>query len=138
MNEEILNEDLALDIERAKNMTLLGDRILILLDKESDTTTQSGIIIPKMKLKETDGGRLKSEADPDYFTLKGTILNMSSYAIEKFKEFGPSPKHGDKVLVSKQAKQESFHFYPDRSKLVQYFNGIICIPHTLIEAKIDS
>lgn len=136
MKEEILNEDLALDIERAKNMTLLGDRTLILLDKEEDTTTQSGIIIPKMKLKETDGGKLRSEPDSDYYTLQGTILNMSSYASEKLSEIKSPLSIGDKVLVSKTAKQEGFQFFPDRSKLVQYFKGIICLPHTLIEAKI--
>lgn len=137
MTEEILNNDLALDIERAKNMTLIGDRVVILLDKAEDTVTSSGILIPKMEMVETEGGRLKARPSTDSHLLQGTILNMSLYSIEKFKELGSIPKHNSKVLVSKQAKQDSFHFFPDRSKLVQDFKGIICIPHSLVEANIS-
>lgn len=135
-NEETLSNDLALDIERAKNMTLLGDRVLVLLSPATDTITSSGILIPKMEMVETDGGRLKARPSTDSYLLQGTILNMSIYSIEKFKETGVIPFHNDTVLVSKQAKQDSFHFFPDRSKLVQDFKGIICIPHTLVEAKL--
>jgi co-chaperonin GroES (HSP10) len=137
MNEEILNEDLALDIERAKNMTLIGDRILILLDKATDTITSSGILIPKLEMVETDGGKLKSRPSDDSYLLQGTIINMSLYSIEKFKDLSISVSHNNRVILSPQAKNTSFQFFPDRSQLVSQFKGIICVPHTLIEAKID-
>lgn len=137
MNDAHLNEDLALDIERAKNMTLIGDRVLILLDQATDTVTSSGVIIPKLEMVETDGGKLKSRPSDDSYLLQGTVLNLSLYAIEKFKDLSISLPHNTKVLLASQAKNTSFHFFPDRTKLVQQFKGIVCVPHTLIEAKID-
>lgn len=137
MNEESLKSDLAIDIEKAKNLTLLGDRVIVLLDfEEEETTTSSGIILPLTEIQETDGGKLKTRPALKRHLSQGTVLNISSLATEKFKEEGIPLNSATKVYVSPSALNQSFHFYPNRTQLVNTFNGFICVPHNLIEAKV--
>lgn len=135
MNEESLKSDLATDIEKAKSLTLLGDRVVILLDfEEQETTTSSGIILPLTEIQETDGGKLKTRPALKRHLSQGTVLNISSLAVEKFKEEGMSLDVDTQVYVASTALNQSFHFYPNRTQLVTTFSGFICVPHNLIEA----
>jgi len=138
MNEEISRNDLAADIERSKNLTLLNDRIIVLLDElTEDPTTASGIILPPTELQETDGGKLKARPSNKRHLLQGTVLNISTTATEKFKELGIPLNTNDRVYLAPQTLTSSFHFYPDRTKLqnTSTFNGFVIVPHNLIEAK---
>lgn len=118
-----------------ERITLLGDRILIQLDEKKDhSISEGGIVIPDTELAETDGGRLTTRlTDKNYLTC-GTILLMSEDAKTKL----PTINEGDRVYVASHAVNPSNHFYIKREQLINQFAGIICIPHLLIEAKINA
>jgi len=127
-NKEVMN-----------NIELIGDRVWIKLDEAQDhTTTESGILIPLNELTETDGGRVTTRPSDKKHLLKGTVVALSAYAATKFKELETSLSPGDKVYISKNAINAAYAFYPIRNALVIDFTGDICIPHTLIEAKINN
>lgn len=118
-----------------KKIKLLGDRIVVKLDEMEDhTTTESGLIVPLSTVYETDSGRIKARTSAQKHLLVGTIIDIS----DKAKEL-TDLSVSDKVYVSENAlSSKAFHFYYDRSKLVQTFEGYICIPHTLIEAVVTN
>lgn len=118
---------------------LLGDKVLIQLKEIQDhTKTEAGLFIPHNELTETDGGKVTTRPSGKKYYGEGEILQITKYANEKLMETNGLVsllKAGTKVLVSSQAMNNNiFHFYTDRSKLVQDFKGVIAIPHTLIEA----
>lgn len=116
------------------NITLLGDRILIQLDEHPDhTVTPSGIIQPKWVNIESDGGKPKVKPSNQKHIASGTILKMSLLAAEKV-PLVP----GDRVYVSPAAVSQSYHFLISRNNLVDDFDGVIAVPHPLIEAKINN
>lgn len=118
-----------------ERITLLGDRVLIKLDKAVDhTLTESGILLPRTELAETDGGKLTTRLSNKNHLPQGTIILMSKKAQELLSEVSIN----DKVYVADHALNTSNYFYPDRTKLVQEFEGYICIPHILIEAKLNN
>lgn len=103
---------------------------------QEHTKTEAGLWIPSNELVETDGGKVTTRPSKTRYYAHGKVLNISKYAKDKLKEQGVSLEEGESVYVSKNAlTSDSFHFYTDRSKPVQDFKGLICIPHTLIEAK---
>lgn len=122
------------------NFTLIGDRILVLLDKAKDHTQRaSGIIVPQNDLVETDGGRVAATLSKKTKLMQGTIEQISEYSTNKLKELGVTLNVGDRVFISPQAiNSPSYIFYTDRSTLVIEDAGYICIPHVLIEAKINN
>lgn len=120
------------------NIELIGDRIWVKLDEAEDhTTTESGILIPLNELTETDGGRVTTRPSDKKHLSKGTIVAIAPYAARKLADLDASLSPGDKVYISKMAITASYQFYPKRDALVIDFSGDICIPHTLIEAKIN-
>lgn len=118
------------------NFTLIGDRILIKLDEHPDhTTTKEGIIIPQYEVGETASGREMSRLSKNKYLYQGTILAMGPLATSKLQELSSPLSPGDRVFVSQAAVSPMFQFFSDRSKLIIDFDGHICIPHNLIEAK---
>lgn len=119
---------------KTEQLELLGDRVLVLLAKiEEHTITESGIFIPKNEVYESEGGKLMSRPSSKKHLSIGTIIAMSPLSHEKL----PSLSIGDKVLVTETANSPSYQFFLDRDRLVNDFDGYICIPHILIEAKIN-
>jgi co-chaperonin GroES (HSP10) len=138
MKEEITKKDLVPDT--LSKIKLLGDRVLIKLDNAEDhTTTSSGLIVPLNDIVETDGGRLKTETSKRKHLTSGTILLIGEQSAAKLKEAGTELVVGDKVYVTEMVGKNvsSYQFFVDRTKLVQDFSGLVCIPHILIEAKIE-
>lgn len=120
------------------HLTLLGDRVVILLDKANDhTVTESGILVPLAELTETDGGRLTTRTSSQQYLMMGTVIALSEFSSSKFKEQSSPIAVGDRVYLSKAAVSPTYQFYPERNSLVIDFTGYICVPHTLIEAKIN-
>lgn len=130
-NEEITQQGTDL------NISLIGDRVLIQLNQIPDhTKTKAGLWIPANELAETDGGKVTTRPSKQKYYAEGTIIALGNTAFSRLNA-EVSVKEGDKVLVAKQAmSSDSFHFYTDRSTQIQDFKGLICIPHTLIEAKL--
>lgn len=118
-------------MEKQKKIKLLGDRVVIKLDElEEHTTTESGLIVPLSTIYETDSGRVKARTSAQKHVYEGVIVLMSDLAKEKLGlEEGARVYVSDNVLSSK-----AFHFYFDRQKLVQTFDGHVSIPYHLIEA----
>ena len=120
------------------NIELIGDRVWIKLDEAQDhTTTSTGILIPLNELTETDGGRITTRPSDKKHLLKGTVVALSPYASTKLNELSTTLLPNDRVYISKNALNSAYAFYPVRDALVIDFTGDICIPHTLIEAKIN-
>lgn len=122
------------------NFDLIGDRILIKLDEARDhTVTESGLVIPLQQLAESDGGRVVSEISKQKHLPQGTIMKMGPLAAKKLEEVMADVTVGDKVFISTQVfNSKSYEFSTDRSQLLREFDGYICIPHVLIEAKITT
>lgn len=137
--EEIIKK--GLDPDTISNIELLGDRILVLLDNAQDhTTTSSGLIVPLNDIVETDGGRLKTETSKRKHLTSGTVVLIAEQAASKLQDTKSNIKVGDKVYVTEMVGKNvsSYQFFVDRSKLVQDFSGLVCIPHIMIEAKINT
>ncbi len=140
INDDNTKNDLVVDTISGQtlNLSLIGDRVVILLDKATDhTTTESGILIPLSELSETDGGRLTTRTSSQQYLMSGTVVGMSKFSSLKFEEQHTSITNGDRVYLSKSAVSPAYQFFPERSNLVIDFTGYICVPHTLIEAKIN-
>lgn len=137
MKNETTKKDLVLDIE--SKFTLIGDRVLILLDEaQGHTVTESGITIPLNELVATDSGRMSTETSAQKHLASGTIISVGTTASQKLTDANISLAALDRVYVAPSALSKGYYFFPDRTKLVQDFNGYVCIPHTLIEAKINN
>lgn len=121
------------------NFQLTGDRVLIQLDKHPEhTTTKSGIVTPLFENIESDGGRPMAIASNKKYLHSGTVLDASPYALSKLTEYSTPLQIGDKVYVNAGAVSQSYHFAINRDSLVYDFDGIISIPHTLLEAIIST
>lgn len=117
------------------NLLLTGDRVLIQLDVQPDhTLTNAGIVVPKFIPGETDGGKPKSDLDSRKHLFIGTVLLLSPLAQKRLQEQETPISKGDRVYVSSFANESSYQFNSDRSRLVTDFDGLIAIPHNLIEA----
>jgi co-chaperonin GroES (HSP10) len=115
------------------NLELLGDRVIILLDKAEDhTVTESGLIIPLFENAESDGGKPISKLSLKRYLSVGTVLALSATAQEKL----PTINVGDRVYVTPSSASPNYQFLPDRSQLVEDWTGMISVSHILIEAKI--
>lgn len=120
-----------------QHISLLGDRVLVQLDKmEEHTTLSSGLTVPLYDNIETDGGRPGAKASDKKYLAQGTVLLLSNTAKVKLEEQGYELNEGDKVFVTQNAVSPQYQFFPDRSNLFIRFEGLISIPHVLIEAKI--
>lgn len=138
MNLETTKNDTAPGIEDKFPFTLVGDRILILLDKvQTHSTTEAGIIVPLTKTIETEGGRLGSEISDRTHLNKGTVIALGTTAYNKLQDLDTTVTPSTRVYVSPQATSKNHYFYPDRDTLIENFEGYICIPHTFIEAVIN-
>lgn len=119
--------------------SVLGDRVIVLLDEAKDhTITDAGIIVPLQRLTESESGRVKTELTGRKHYLQGTVLQIGALAAKKLEENLSDIKVGDRVYIGAQAlNSNGYQWYPDRTKLVADFEGYVCIPHVLIEAKIE-
>lgn len=118
---------------------LIGDRITVLLDKQPDhTKSSSGLEIPLFYNAESDGGKPIAKVSDKQYLSKGTIQAISPYAAKKLEELGASIKVGDRVFVNPNTVSANYQFFTTRHSLVQDFEGVICVSHQLIEAKIPS
>lgn len=136
LKEETLRKDMGHDIE--SKLALIGDRVLIQLDLlEEHITTASGIVVPTTELTETEGGRVKAVTSSDKRLAQGKIVAISSYAKSKLEDIGALLEVGDQVYVGKQGLVGAYDFTIGRNGIKSDSNGMICIPHTLIEAKIN-
>ena len=116
-------------------MKLLGNRVLIQLDKEVDhTKLASGIEVPKVKYEETDGGKLRAKVDRFGFLAQGTIVDASALAKKSLADEDVTIESGTKVLVNPVAVSDNYQFFQDRSTKIQLFDGLIDVPSSLIEA----
>lgn len=114
------------------NISLLGDRVLIQLDEHPEhTVTAVGVVVPKFISIETDGGKPKQKPSNQKYISSGTVIAISHLASEKL-----PIAVGDKVYVNPQAVSQNYHFLISRNNLVDDFDGVISLPHALIEAKI--
>ncbi len=119
---------------KISQLELLGDRVVILLDKAQDhTITDGGVIIPLFENGETDGGRPKSNLSHKKYLSVGTVVAISEVAKDKLPVLV-----GDRVYVTPTAASANYQFLTDRSQLIENWDGYIAIPHTLIEAKINN
>lgn len=120
---------------KPQDIILTGDRVLIQLDPHPQhTTSDSGLVTPLYNVVTTEGGRLKSELSDKRYLSVGTILQLSPYASAKLNELGTPLSTGTKVYVTPSANNPNYQFFLDRQALVLDFNGLIAIPHQLIEA----
>jgi co-chaperonin GroES (HSP10) len=118
---------------KISKLELLGDRVIVLLDKAEDhTTTDGGVIIPLFENAETDGGRPTSKLSMKRYLSVGTVLAISATAQEKI----PTISVGDRVYVTPSSASSNYQFLPDRTQLVEDWSGMISISHVLVEAKI--
>lgn len=116
---------------------LVGDRIVVELKELQDhTVTEGGVIVTKAEVTETDGGRLTTNTSADKRTTEGKIVAISAYSSKKVLDYDTTLSIGDTVLLSRQVLQDSFRFTPDRNALVFGNSNYVCVPHTLIEAKL--
>lgn len=120
-------------------MILIGDRILVQLDKVQDESSDSILIKPLIENGESDGGRPTAHVSNKEYVPKGTILSISHYSREKLESIKASLKVGDKVLISPRAATPEYYFFENRNSYSpQEFKGIVAIPHVFIEAKLTS
>ena len=119
-----------------ERITLLGDRVVIKLERQKEhSVTDGGIIMPHTELVESDSGTKMNTRVSDKKHLPiGEVILISSKASEAL----PEISIGDTVFVASHALNNTNHFYPNRDRLVQEFEGYICIPHILIEAKLKN
>lgn len=120
------------------DITLIGDRILIQLDEHPEhTTLPSGLIVPQYVAGETDGNRPTSLLSDTKYLDTGTVLAVSPYAASRLEDLSTPLSPGDRVLLPLHATTPSYQFFLDRSKILRSFEGLICVPHTLLEAKVN-
>lgn len=133
MNQNEIIEDFT------KNMTLLGNRVLIKLQEAKDhSVTSAGVYIPLTEIVETDGGRVATTPSSQKYLYVGTVVSVSPYAASKLLEEQTVLSEGDTVYLSKQViDSKAYSFSLDRSQLISDIEGYVCIPHNLIEAKIN-
>lgn len=116
-------------------INLIGNRVLVILDKEPEhTTTSSGLLVPQFTYEETDGGKLKAKASDLTYLAQGTVVSISPYAQELLSKESSTIKVGDRVYVSHNAVSPQYQFFIDRSTKILSFDGHISIPTSLIEA----
>lgn len=139
MNEENTKKDLALGTGNDQQIEVVGDRIIVQLDEaKGHTVTAAGVVIPLNDIVEKDSGKLGTATSDKKHLAKGTVLGIGELAYNKLKEAFVTLSIGDRVFVNPRSHNKDFYFFLNRDVLVQDFEGVICIPHTLIEAKIKN
>lgn len=110
--------------------------VLIQLDKypSQETTTDFGVIVPKYEAYETEGGRPASKVVNEVYTTTGTIIQISAKARETLDEEKIDVQPGSRVYIYPAAKNPSNWFFPDRTKPVQDFDGLLLVQPNMIQA----
>lgn len=104
---------------------------------EATTKTTSGLIVPKFKDYETDGGRWAAKMDVEKFSLVGTIVQLSEKCKEIMEQEKMDYKEGDVVAVKATAKQTYNWFITDKNTPVADWTGLLLITPHLLECKIE-
>jgi hypothetical protein len=120
-------------------MILTGNRILIQLDAHPDhTVTASGVYVPHLALMESDGGKLNTVISNVRHLARGTVQLISPFASKKLEEEGTPLKIGDRVQVPDSVVSPNYQFFKDKDGIVLDFEGLVVVPHTLIEAILNN
>lgn len=112
--------------------------LIQLHERPEATVTESGIMIPKFKAYETEGGRPASKLATEKYSLIGTILQISEKAQETLDDNKQPYKVGDTVSVFPQAKQQHCWFLLDKINPVTDWTGLILIIPAQIEAEVTT
>ena len=122
------------------NYTLLGDRIVIEpVPYEDLPVSSSGLLTPHFDKFETSNGQLRSKIARPKFTAIGKVIRISSYAQTLLEKESSTLQEGDMVLVTANALSPQFEFYEKRDpSSIAEPATMICIPHSLIEAKLTN
>lgn len=122
---EAYNRNLMDIHENIKSGTLPGNRILIRLFKfEFDTTTEGGLIIPKFKKYETDGGRLASKIEEIKWQPRGVVVKLGDDMTEGDRN---RYKVGDIVWIPLSSMMSGTEFFEERDTPAASFNGYILL-----------
>jgi len=138
LKEEITKR--GLDLDTINSLSLVGDRTIVLLDKaEEHSTTKSGLLIPLNNIVEGSAGRERAELSKRSHLDKGIVVAIADFAADKLSEQKTDLKPGDRVFISPLVGKnvQSYQFMTKRNQLVAEFEGLVCIPHTFVEAKIN-
>ena len=98
---------------------------------------ESGIIIPKFKNHETDGGRFVSKIDDsEIYSTLGKVVSISSAARKQIDDLQIDLQEGDEVVVESHAKNSRNWFLLDRSSPNVDWTGLLLVSPQNIEGKI--
>jgi len=122
-----------------EKLKLLGDRVIILLDRQEEhTVTNSGIIVPLSEITQTDSGRINAITSSRKYLTKGVVIQVSEQALSKMKEAGYSLSPGDRVYLTENGASTQYKFSYNRDSLHQEDEGYRCVPHIIIEGIIEN
>lgn len=102
----------------------------------STTKTQAGLIIPKYKDHETDGGRFVAAMEDPKWTTVGRVLQISAKAQQILDDEKMDIVVGDIISVKPSAKQVYNWFIDDKFSTVAPWEGKLLVNPNVIEAKI--
>ena len=123
------NKNIAVVPDSVKKGTLLGDNLIIkLFYFEAEATTENGIIEPRYKIGESDGGRPVAYIDDFPFQARGVVMKTGDH--DNCKPY----KEGDIVWINfRTAINGSYDFLFDKSSPVDKPTGFKRIPTVLVE-----
>lgn len=111
-----------------KDGMLVGEYVIVrLFMYEAFTQKKGGLILPRYKNHQTEGGKEVARISDDKYEPRGVILKVGN-KVEDYEE-------GDVVYVPLQATVDSsrYFFNTNRSTPVTDFDGTIRIPASTIE-----
>lgn len=113
--------------------TVLGERVLVQLDKMQDhTVTDKGVVVPHFINIEASNGMPEAKASNLEYLSVGTVESIP----EKVSQ-STGLSVGDRVFVAPSVVSPSYQFFSKRTGLVEPFEGLILIPPAYIEAKLN-
>lgn len=122
-------------------MILLGNRVIVKVHTEEEiTATASGLLTPGFEIYGTDGAKLRSKPSENNLLAKGTVELISKQASTLLAQEDSPISVGDEIYFSSAVLSNihSYRFQMDRTKkVVKEDEMYICIPTSLIEAKIN-
>lgn len=103
---------------------------------KGETVTRGGLIVPKYKNYETDGGRPASKRDPERFSTVGQIVAISDKAQELMDQEMMNYKVGDTIAVYSHVKNSNNWFIEDKLHPVADWNGYLLVHPNSLECKL--
>lgn len=109
---------------------LPGEYLLVrLFAHEGDVSNEDGILVPRYKQYESEGGLPKASVDNAKYTTRGVVLKVGTGVESRNFQIG------DIVYVPIHASIDNsrYFFNLNREKVVSDFEGIIRLPVNLVE-----